>query len=63
MRDLESIRHDIQYIKQEIRYARAEGETERGMELLFVDLEQLENELHEVSTYERGLRNVSYSEV
>lgn len=63
MRDVKQIKTDIQTIKQEIRYARAEGETERGMEMLFVDLEQLENELHEVSTYERGLRNVSYSEV
>ncbi len=59
MRDLDSIRRDIQYIKQEIRYARAEGETLRGMELLFIDLEQLENELHEVATYEQGLGNVS----
>lgn len=45
MRDIKTIKADIQTIKQEIRYARAEGETERGMELLYNELENLEDEL------------------
>ena len=63
MRDIKTIKADIQTIKQEIRYARAEGETERGMELLYVDLESLENELHEVSAYEYSLRAVQSVQV
>jgi len=59
MRDLQTIRRDIELIKQEIRYARAEGETLGGMEVLFIDLGELENEYYEVRTYEQGLRNVS----
>lgn len=63
MRDVKQIKTDIQTIKQEIRYARAEGETEQGMELLYTDLESLENELHEVSAYEYSLRAVPSMQV
>lgn len=58
MRDVKQIKTDIQTIKQEIRYARAEGETEHGMELLYNDLESLENELHQVRSYELILEKV-----
>jgi hypothetical protein len=45
MHNCQQIKADIEAVKQEIRYARAEGETQLGMEILYNELEQLENSL------------------
>jgi len=52
MRDVMVIKRDIEVVKQEIRYARAEGETEQHMEILYTDLEELTRELYEIRTLE-----------
>ena len=53
MRDVMTIKRDIEVVKQEIRYARAEGETERGMEILYTDLEELTMELYAAQSGEQ----------
>lgn len=46
MRDELTIKRDIEFLKQEIRYARQEGEKEQHMEILYSDLEELTLELY-----------------
>ena len=52
MRDELTIKRDIEFLKQEIRYARQEGEKEQHMEILYSDLEELTRELYELRTVE-----------
>ena len=51
MRTKQQIKADMEAIKQEIRYARAENESEQGMEMLYNALEELENELCTTGRY------------
>ncbi len=46
-REIATIKSDIAIIKQEIRYARSCCDTEESMEVLYEELENLEQELHE----------------
>ena len=43
-RDIKQISEDIVAIKQEIRYAHAEGEMGKGLEILYSELDELEEE-------------------
>ena len=45
-RKVDIIKSDIAIIKQEIRYARSCGDSEQSMEVLYEELENLEQELH-----------------
>lgn len=63
MRTELTIKADIEAVRQEIRYAIAEGDTMQQMEILYNDLSELTNELYEVRTYESMLRNVSSLQV
>jgi len=63
MRDVVTIKRDIEALQQEIRYAIAEGDTEQQMEILYNDMSELTNELYEVRAYESMLRNVSALQV
>ena len=47
MRTQDQILSDIELIKQEIRYARAEGD-EAEVEMLYSELEALQNELLDI---------------
>ncbi len=46
MRTEITIKRDIEFLKQEIRYARQEGEKEQHMEILYTDLGELQLELY-----------------
>ena len=53
MRDELTIKRDIEFLKQEIRYARQEGEKEQHMEILYSDLEELTRELYAAQSGEQ----------
>lgn len=59
MRTELTIKADIELLKQEIRYAQREEATDTEMELLYNDLEELQNELNDVRTLESSLWGVS----
>lgn len=47
MRDVKQIKQQIQELRYDIRMARNEEASEREMEFLYTELEDLENLLHE----------------
>jgi len=47
------IKRDIEFLKQEIRYARQEGEKEQHMEILYTDLQELTLELYAAQSGEQ----------
>ena len=47
MRDTSQIKREIESLRYEIRLAQREYTTEREMELLYNDLEQLQEELYQ----------------
>lgn len=53
-----TIKRDIELLKQEIRYARQEGDTEKQMEILYNDLEELTQELYVLRSGEQALWKV-----
>lgn len=58
MRDTTQIKREIESLRYEIRLAQREYTTEREMELLYNDLEQLREELYSVETLQFGLEKV-----
>ena len=50
MRDTTQIKREIESLRYEIRLAQREYTTEREMELLYNDLEQLREELYSVES-------------
>ena len=58
MRDITQIKHEIESLRYEITLAQREYTSEREMEMLYNDLEQLREELYSVQTLQFGLAKV-----
>jgi hypothetical protein len=58
MRDTTQIKREIESLRYEIRLAQREYTSEREMEMLYDDLEQLREELYKVQSHELILEKV-----
>ena len=58
MRDTTQIKREIESLRYEIRLAQRDYTTEREMEMLYNDLEQLREELYSVQTLQFSLAKV-----
>ena len=58
MRDVNQIKRDLESLRYEIKLAQREYTSEREMELMYEDLDNLETELHNVQSYELSLARV-----
>lgn len=58
MRDTNQIKREIESLRYEIRLAQREYTSEREMELLYADLDNLQEELYQIQSYELSLARV-----
>ena len=58
MRDTNQIKREIESLRYEIRLAQREYTSEREMELLYEDLDNLQEELYQIQSYELSLARV-----